>query len=211
MPQCTLYVDRFWISPYAFTAFVALEEKGVGYDVKEVSLGDGEHKSGEYARRSITGRVPTLVHGDFSLAESSAIAEYIDEAFDGPRLFPAQPEQRARARQIMAWVRSDLLALREERSTATMFYERAKKPLSMKGQAAADKLVEVANRLVGFGETSLFGSWSIADADLGFMLHRLILNGDHVPDNLTAYARAQWERPSVTAFVNHARPPFEPY
>lgn len=211
MPQCTLYVDRFWISPYAFTAFVALEEKGASYDVKEVSLGDGEHKAADYARRSVTGRVPMLAHGDFALAESSAIAEYVDEAFDGPRLFPAHPEARARARQIMAWVRSDLLALREERPTSTMFYERAKKPLSMKGQAAADKLVDVANALVGFGETSLFGSWSIADADLGFMLHRLILNGDHVPDNLTAYARAQWERPSVTAFVNHARPPFEPY
>jgi len=211
MAQCTIYVDRFWISPYAFTAFVALEEKGVSYAVKEVSLGDGEHQDAEYLRRSVTGRVPMLAHGDFSLAESSAIAEYIDEAFDGPRLFPAQPEERARARQVMAWIRSDLMALREERSTTTMFYERAKKGLSTKGQAAADKLTEVASRLIPFGSTSLFGQWSIADADLGFALHRLILNGDHVPDTLRDYARRQWERPSVTAFVQHARPPFEPY
>lgn len=211
MAECTLYVDRFWISPYAFTAFVALEEKGVSFETREVSLGDGEHRDMTYARRSVTGRVPMLVHGDFALAESSAIAEYVDEAFDGPRLFPAHPEQRARARQVMAWIRSDLMALREERPTSTMFYERAKKPMSMKCQASAEKLIETAGLLVPFGETSLFGSWCIADADLGFMLHRLILNGDHVPDTLRDYARAQWERPSVTAFVGHARPPFEPY
>ena len=62
MARCTLYVDRFWISPYAFTAFVALEEKGVSFDVQEVSLGDGEHQEPEYLRRSVTGRVPMLVH-----------------------------------------------------------------------------------------------------------------------------------------------------
>ncbi len=211
MAECTLYVDRFWISPYAFTAYVALEEKGVAYDVVELSLGDAEHKQEAYLKRSITGRVPMLEHGDFTLAESSAIAEYVDEAFDGPRLFPAHPEERARARQVMAWLRSDLMALREERPTSTMFYERAKKPLSTRGQNSADKLVAVASRLVPAGATSLFKSWSIADADLGFMLHRLILNGDVLPDGLHEYARAQWERPSVTSFVQRARPPFEPY
>lgn len=207
--KIVLYVDRPWISPYAFTAYVALEEKGVPYEVREVSLGDGEHKREDYQKLSITGRVPALVHGEFGLAESSAIAEYVDEAFDGPRLFPGDPHERARARQVMAWIRSDLMALREERPTTTMFYERAKKSLSVKAQASAEKLIEVATKLVPFGQTSLFREWSIADADLAFMLHRLILNGDAVPDHLRDYARSQWERPSVTGFVQHARPDFE--
>jgi glutathione S-transferase len=30
----------------------------------------------------------------------------------------------------------------------------------------------------------LFGQWCIADAELAFMLQRLILNADHVPDPL---------------------------
>jgi len=211
MTDVILFVDRFWISPYAFSSYVALEEKGVPFEVREVSLGDSEHKTPEFASQFITGRVPALMHGSFGLAESSAIDEYVDEAFDGPRLFPADPHERARARQFMSWIRSDLLALREERSTSTMFYERAKSPLSTRGQAAADKLIEVANRLVPFGQMTMFKSWSIADADLAFMLHRLILNGDPVPDHLRNYARAQWERPSITAFVSHPRPPLEPY
>lgn len=211
MADVTLYVDRFWISPYAFSAFVALEEKGVPFDTVEVSLGDGEHKNAAFAERFVTGRIPGLVHGAFGLGESSAIIEYVDETFDGPRLLPADPEDRARARQVLSWIRSDLIALREERPTSTMFYERAKKPLSKKGEAAADKLVEVCMRLVPFGEPSMFKTWSIADADLSFMLHRLILNGDPVPDHLRDYARAQWERPSVIGFTQRARPPFSAY
>ena len=32
----TLYVDAFCISPYAFSCFVALREKGVAFDVRAV-------------------------------------------------------------------------------------------------------------------------------------------------------------------------------
>ena len=33
-------------------------------------------------------RVPILRHGDLTVYETSAIAAYVDEAFDGPRLTP---------------------------------------------------------------------------------------------------------------------------
>jgi glutathione S-transferase len=39
------------------------------------------------------------------------------------------------------------------------------------------------------------------------MLKRLIVNGDDVPSALVRYAQAQWERPSVQAWVWQARPP----
>ena len=44
MEPLTLYVDGFWISPYALSAFVALEEKGLPYTVKEVKLNKKEQK-----------------------------------------------------------------------------------------------------------------------------------------------------------------------
>ena len=52
----------------------------------------------------------------------------------------------------------------------------------------------------------MFDAWCIADADLAFMLHRLVLNGDPVPPNLKQYAETQWKRPSVRAYVEHERP-----
>ena len=118
----TLFSDAFWISPYAFSAFVALKEKGVPFELKFVKLQDKEHLVAGYRDASITGRVPALRHGVFWLAESSAIAEYLEDAFPPPqypRLYPEDARQRAQARMIQAWIRSDLLPLREERSTAT--------------------------------------------------------------------------------------------
>src|SRR5262249_42899388 len=120
MADLTLWVDAFFISPYAFSSFVALEEKGLPYDVHEVAMHKAENRAPDYARRSLTARVPMLRHGDLHLSESSAIAEYLDDTFPNtPRLLPADVRQRARARQVMAWVRSDLMPIREERSTNT--------------------------------------------------------------------------------------------
>ncbi len=211
--QLALYGDRFWISPYVYSCFVAVTEKGVPFEWVDVALDRKEQHAPEFRDRSLTGRVPALRHGDFWLSESAAIVEYLDETFagTGPALLPAGRQDRARARQVMGWIRSDLLALREERPTTTMFYAPTKKPLGTGGQTAADKLVRVASQLVRDGRTTLFDSWSIADADLAFMLHRLILNGDPVPAALRAYAEATWRRPSVRAFVERERPPYVPY
>lgn len=209
--KLTLHSDAFWISPYVFTCFVALREKGVPFEVHSVSLGAGEQRAATFAEKSITARVPALDHGDFSLAESSAIVEYLEEAFPTPRILPPDLRDRARARQVMGWVRSDLGALREERPTSTMFYERATKPLSRDGKAAADKLIAVASRLVTPGAETLFGTWCIADSDLAFMLQRLLINGEDVPEPLRSFAETQWRRPSVREFVDHVRIPYVPY
>jgi glutathione S-transferase len=210
-PSLALYADRFFISPYVYTCHVALQEKGLPFELVEVALDRQEQHGAEYRDRTLTGRVPALRHDDFWLAESTAIVEYLEENFGGPTLFPKDPKDRARARQILGWVRSDLMALREERSTHTMFYAPTAAPLSEKAQIAADKLVRVASALVRDGQTTLFGSWSIADADLSFMLHRLLANDDPVPAGLRAYAEATWRRPSVRAFVERERAVYVPY
>ena len=206
-----LYVDRFWISPYVFSCFVALREKGIAFETKEVGLDRGDQKTDDYRARSITGRVPSLSDGDFSLAESQAIIEYLEDVKPEPPLLPRDVKDRARARQILAWIRSDLDALRAERPTSTMFYDHTSVPLSKAGEAAAAKLVDVASRLVPDGRTQLFQTWSIADADLAFMLHRLLLNGHDVPTKVREFAETQWSRPSIAEFVGRARPAYVPY
>jgi glutathione S-transferase len=209
-----LYADTFWISPYVFSAYVALKEKGVPFTVKPVHLEKGEQRQPAYLERSILGKVPGLSHGDFFVTESSAIAEYLEDVFPPPghpALLPRDARERARARQVMAFVRSDLLPIREERPTTTMFYARADKPLSDAGASAARRLLRIADRLIPDGRRSLFDAWSIADADLAFMLHRLILNAHPVEGKVRAFAEEQWARPSVRAFVEHARDPYVAY
>jgi glutathione S-transferase len=208
-----LWVDSFWISPYAFSCFVTLKEKKLPFEVRTASLPDKEHLKAEYQRRSLTGRVPMLEHADFSLSESSAIVEYLDDAFPGtPHALPATARDRARARQIMAWVRSDLMPIREERPTTTMFYERATKPLSPAAEEAAKRLVAFAEAVVPEGRTTLFGAgWSAADTDLAFMLQRLNMNGYELPARLRKFAEAQWQLPSVQEWAKRERPPYRPY
>ena len=212
MADLTLWVDAFWISPYAFSSFVALEEKQLTYDVQEVAMHRAENRAPDYARRSLTARVPMLRHGDFFLSESSAIAEYLDDAFPGtPRVLPADVRQRARARQVMAWVRSDLMPIREERSTNTIFYEPATEPLSRAAERSATKLLAATNALLAPGATSLFGAFSMADADLTLMLQRLGKSGYPLGDTVQRFVDATWSRPSVRKWVDRKRATFIPY
>lgn len=213
----TLFRDAFWISPYVFSAWLALREKGLPFEVSEVKLQDGAQREPGYAAASVTARVPALTHDGFTVAESSAIVEYLEDAFpETPRVLPVDAKARARARQVMSWLRSDdTLPVRAQRSTATMFYasERASnRPLDEAAQKTRDKAVAITERLLDEGgEWPLGGSFTVADADLAFFLHRLILSGDELPARVRAYAERVWQHPTVQAFVTQERPAYVAY
>ncbi|MDR8370041.1 glutathione transferase [Pseudomonas lactis] len=201
-----LYVDSLFTSPYAMSVFVALREKGLAFETLTLDLDARQNQAADFAQRSLTQRVPTLVDGDFALSESSAITEYLDQAYPETSVYPADVQQRARARQVQAWLRSDLLPIRQERSTLVVFCGQKRPPLSAEAQAAATKLISAAQALLADNREYLCGQWSIADVDLAVMLNRLILNGDAVPTQLVAYAQRQWQRPSVREWVELRRP-----
>ena len=206
-----LYVDANFASPYALIAFVSLIEKGLDFEIESLDLAAHANHDPNFARTSITRRVPTLIHDGFVLSESSAICEYIDETFGGTRLYPTDPRDRARARQIQAWVRSDLMPIRDERPTFVVFCGARRPALSAQGVEATHKLFAVALQLLEGRADYLFGQWSIADVDLAMMLQRLVAHGDSLPQRLVDYANHQWSRPSVQQWINHARPPLTEY
>lgn len=202
-----LYTDAAWVSPYVFSCFVAMHEKGLPFEARTIDLDEGRQLEPPYRDLSLTAKVPALEHGDFWLSESTAIVEYLEDCFPTPRrVLPQDPRERARARQVMSWLRSDLLSLRKERPTRSIFFERATEPLSEDAAKAAEKLVRVTSALLPEGRLSLFGDFSVADADLAFCLYRLLLNGHEVPPRVRAFAEAQWRRASIRAFVERQRP-----
>ena len=212
-----LYSNAMWNSPYVLSAFVALTEKKLPFEVQTVALHEGAQRSPAYIETSFTARVPALVDGAFTLSESSAIVEYLDEKWPPPAhaaLLPRDLEARARARQVMAWVRSDLGPIREERSSEYVFYPHDGLPpyaaLSPAALRALDKLVGFAERIVPADGGPLFGAWSIADTDLAMMLQRLVKTHQPLPARLKTFAEREWLRPSVQAFATARRPPHRP-
>ncbi|HKU40137.1 MAG TPA: glutathione transferase [Polyangiales bacterium] len=202
-----LYGNSPLSSPYVLSAFVALHEKRLPFELRLLDLNRAQHSEPAYATASLTARVPALVHDGFWLSESSAICEYLEEAFAPPAhpaLYPSDLRERARVRMIQALLRSDFAPIRTERSTDTVFHAAPSQPLTAAARASVERLYRIAGQALSDREW-IAGSFSIADADLAMMLQRLLANGDAMPDALAAYTRRVWARPSLAAWLERVK------
>lgn len=86
-------------SPYVRMPLLACEEKGVPYRLAAIEF--GKTKTPEHLARQPFGRIPYMEHDGFWLYEAQAIVRYVDRAFAGPSLAPADPKALARMDQVM--------------------------------------------------------------------------------------------------------------
>ena len=87
-----------FVSPYVRKVLACMALKGVDdYEIDPITPFFG---GDEFARLSPLRRIPVLMHGDLVLNDSSVICEWLDEAFPGHPLLPADPADRARARWL---------------------------------------------------------------------------------------------------------------
>ena len=90
----TLVIHGTPLSTYVRTCRMACMEKGVPYELDPLAPQSPEQKA-----MQPWGSVPAMTHGDVRMYESLAICNYIDHAFDGPPLQPADPLANARCWQ----------------------------------------------------------------------------------------------------------------
>ena len=90
-------------STYVHIVRLALSHKGVPYTFRDLEPDMG---SATHLALHPFDRVPILQHGEFTLYETSAIAAYVDEAFEGPVLQPKDVRARARMNQWISSVNS---------------------------------------------------------------------------------------------------------
>ena len=104
MPQALKIIGSF-VSPYVRKVLACINLKGLAYEVDPITPFYGND---EFERLSPIRRIPVLVDGDFSLSNSSAICAYLDEAYAGHPLLPADPRDRGRARWFEEYADSRL-------------------------------------------------------------------------------------------------------
>lgn len=193
-------------SPYVRMVMLACEEKGVAWELKV--LAPGESKSPAYLVRQPFGRIPAIEHDGFQLYEAQAILRYIDAAFAGPSLTPADPKAMARMSQvlnILDWYVMPSL-------TAGIGFNRIVAPLlgipvNEAAVAAAIPLARTSLKALEdiLGEQTYFAGDAISLADLAAVAHLEMVpaspEGSEViaGSPLLAWLARMAERPSVQA------------
>jgi glutathione S-transferase len=86
-----------YVSPYVRKVLACLALKDLVYEIDPITPFYGGE---EFDRLSPLRRIPVLVDGDVSLCDSSVICAYLDEAYPGRPLLPADVKDRARARWL---------------------------------------------------------------------------------------------------------------
>ena len=84
------------VATYCAKLRVMMRHKGIAWEELPPPGGYG---SAEYKAIVPSGNLPAMIHGDFQLGDSEAIAEYLNEAFPETPMLPADMHLRAKARE----------------------------------------------------------------------------------------------------------------
>ncbi len=92
----------YWRSTAAYRVRIALHLKNIAFESISVHLvkNGGEQHTSNYSELNPNHLVPTLVDGDFSLNQSLAIIDYLDQAYDEVALYPKDAKLRAKVQAL---------------------------------------------------------------------------------------------------------------
>ena len=187
-------------SPYAWRAQLALEHKALPYELKVLSFAAGDTRKPEFLALNPRHRVPVLVDDDFVLYESSAIVEYLDDAYPGrgAPLFPGDARTRAIIRRMICEVDEDFDAALDPLTTQAF----SKKPEERDAKAIADSRKALVDELALVSKSMrgdyLAGPLSAADYALytllAFVWRSEIKLPDLDADSMLTPQLARWKK-----------------
>lgn len=99
----------YWRSSTAYRVRIALNLKGLDYEIQPVDLLAGEQTAPDYSAINPGQGVPSLVLDDGSvLTQSMAILDWLEETFPKPALLPDNPVDRAHLRAAALIIATDI-------------------------------------------------------------------------------------------------------
>jgi GSH-dependent disulfide-bond oxidoreductase len=143
-------------TPNGWKVSVALEELGLPYTVRPISLGKLEQKEEWFLKINPNGRVPAIIdhdNGDFAVFESGAILVYLAEKTG--KLLPAESKARSR---VLQWLMFQMGGVGPMMGQANVFFRYAPEKIPY----AIDRYQREARRLFEVMERQLVGSTYIA-------------------------------------------------
>ena len=96
----SMQIYGFWRSIASFRVRVALRLKGLAFEEIPIDILSGEQFKPGYEAVNAERVVPTLIHDGYSVFQSLAIIEYLDDIQPNPRLLPRDAKERAYARSL---------------------------------------------------------------------------------------------------------------
>jgi len=161
----TLVIGDKQVSSWSLRPWLLMRQTGIGFDEIQVTLRQSSTHA-DILKYSPTGLVPALEHGEVTVWDSLAIAEYLNERHPQLRLWPADTVTRAYARAISAEMHS---GFRELRYGLPMEFTSGGLKPEINEQCARDigRMVEIwreTRAKYGAGGPFLFGAFTIADA-----------------------------------------------
>lgn len=114
------------LSPFCRKVRLSLAEKKIEVELVEERYWE---QDADFLRRNPAGKVPVLKIDGQTLAESSAICEYIEEKYPEPPLLPKDAVQRHEVRRLVAWFDDKF----HHEVTSKLLYERVNKKVMGQG------------------------------------------------------------------------------
>jgi maleylacetoacetate isomerase/maleylpyruvate isomerase len=92
----------YWRSTAAYRVRIAMHLKGIAFESISVHLvkNGGEQHDSAYSELNPNHLVPTLVDGDFTLNQSLAIIDYLDQTIRENALYPIEAKSRAKVQAL---------------------------------------------------------------------------------------------------------------
>jgi glutathione S-transferase len=179
-----------------------LHELELPYEHRRITSRSGETLTPEYTRLNPSQKIPALQEGDFVLAESAAIVNYLATAYGAARgLAPAaDPRLRARYDQwsyfaMMELDANTLYVIRKHEDLPHLYGE-APHALQAARDGFARQAHAAAQRLEGGGPYVLGEDFSGADILLTTCLSGGIRRGIELPHTLQGYLQRTTARPA---------------